>query len=151
MKIYCDGAVSNNGYSNAIGGWAFVILGENDELIHIGQGGEAGATNQQMELTALAQACMCAYLNVENFENEHFVVYSDSAYIVNCYEQRWWTAWQNNGWRNAQKKTVKNRDLWEEVIPFFKNKNFDFIKVKGHNGDWWNEYVDKLAVEAKGT
>ena len=76
-------------------------------------------------------------------------VYSDSAYCMNCVNNGWWKTWTNNGWKTSTKEPVKNKELWQKLIPSFENPNIVFKKVKGHNGDEWNEYVDKLAVAAK--
>lgn len=79
-------------------------------------------------------------------------IYSDSAYIINCITQKWYKKWQTNGWRNSKKEPVANRELWERLIPYFENPRFSFEKVKGHSGEKdWNDYVDRLAVEAKKT
>ena len=101
-------------------------------------GGEKGTTNQRMELTAALNACrevekMDAFARVR--------VYSDSAYLVNCWKQNWWRAWQVNGWKNSKKEPVANPDLWMGLIPFFEKvpNGYDFIKVKGHAGNEWNE------------
>ena len=72
-------------------------------------------------------------------------VYTDSAYIYQCMSQKWHINWIRNGWRNAKKEPVKNKELWEQLIPFFENKHFKFLKVAGHNGIEWNEKADKLA------
>ena len=111
-------------------------------------GGEVGTTNQRMELTAALNACrevekMDAFARVK--------IYSDSAYLVNCWKQHWWRAWQANGWKNSKKEPVANPDLWMGLIPFFEKvpNGYDFIKVAGHRGVEWNEYVDKMAVRAK--
>ena len=111
-------------------------------------GGERGTTNQRMELTAALKACqeverMDAFARVK--------LYSDSAYLVNCWKQNWWRAWLANGWKNSKKQPVANDDLWMGLIPFFQKvpNGYDFVKVAGHQGVIWNEYVDKLAVRAK--
>ena len=111
-------------------------------------GGERGTTNQRMELTAALNACreiekMDAFARVK--------IYSDSAYLVNCWKQNWWRAWQANGWKNSKKQPVANPDLWLGLIPFFEKvpNGYDFVKVKGHAGNEWNEIVDKMAVHAK--
>ena len=148
--IYSDGATSNNGKENAIGGWAAVILDYNNfenrnaDTIVV-KGFENGTTNQRMELTAALQG-------LENLKLSPFdevILRTDSAYLYNCYKQKWYENWQRNGWKNSKKETVANQDLWEGLIPFFNNINISIEKVKGHNGDYWNEIVDKLAVEAK--
>ena len=58
---------------------------------------------------------------------------------------------QWNGWKNSKKQPVANEDLWTGLIPFFQKvpNGYDFVKVKGHAGNEWNEVVDKLAVRAK--
>ena len=157
LSIYTDGATSFNGMSNAVGGWAYVIIDEHNCLVHSDSGRVEGATNQQMELTAIARGCAQACIHARAFLNEYELmadIYSDSAYAINCYEKQWWVNWEKNGWRNAKKEPVANKELWESLIPYFKHPSFSFYKVKGHDkadtiSSQWNEYVDKLAVEAK--
>ena len=151
IKLYCDGAASNNGKENAIGGWAFVII-KNDEIVYSESGKEIGATNQMMELQAMISGYH--YLK-SNYNNDILVdVYSDSAYIIQCYIQKWWINWSFNGWKNSKKEPVANKELWKMLIPCFGELNYTFNKVKGHSTDdsinsYWNNYVDKLAVEAR--
>lgn len=146
MKIYTDGATSNNGYKGSRGGWAWVMVDEYDRIVQQGKGHLDEATNNQCELMALIRACHCAFTidPVQTFE-----IYSDSAYCINCYEQEWWRRWVQNGWKNSKKEPVANRELWIKLIPFFVLNNFKFYKVKGHADDYWNNYVDRMAVEAK--
>ena len=82
------------------------------------------------------------------------IVYSDSAYCVNCYVQKWYRRWMINGWKTSKKEPVANKELWKRLIPFFEKDNFTFFKVKGHSGNkekhgYWNDIVDKMAVDAK--
>lgn len=159
MKIYTDGATSNNGYSNAIGGWAFIIIDDKENILHSEFGKVIGVTNQQMELMALINGCEYAYNKLSKKEyNENspfaigeteFEIYTDSAYIINCNSQSWWRKWINNGWLNSKKQPVANQELWEKVIPYFLHPCFSFLKVKGHSVDKWNNYVDELAVKAR--
>ena len=146
-EVYTDGATTGNGKANAPGGWAYVIL-KDGVMIAQDSGGEVGTTNQRMELTAALNACrevekMNAFAQVK--------IYSDSAYLVNCWKQNWWRAWQANGWKNSKKESVANQDLWMGLIHFFEKvpNGYDFVKVKGHSGNEWNELVDKMAVRAK--
>ena len=145
-EIYCDGAVSGNGKDNAPGGWAYVIL-KDGRLVSQNSGAEIGTTNQRMELTAALRACeeieaMNGFATVK--------LYSDSAYFIRCFKENWWKNWRANGWKNSKKEPVANQDLWEKLIFFFmKAPGYDFIKVKGHAGNQYNEMVDKLAVAAK--
>lgn len=146
-EIYTDGACRGNGKGNAIGGWGYIIL-RNNEVIHKANGGEANTTNQRMELTAAIMACE------KLMEIDPFAIvklYSDSAYMINCKKQNWYKSWERNGWKNSKKQPVANPDLWKRLIGYFDNESqFEFIKVKGHAGrteqEKWNELVDKLAV-----
>ena len=150
MIIYTDGATSNNGYQDAVGGWAYVIINKTENIMAQDSGRINEATNNICELTALINACKTADIYKTNF-----IVYSDSAYAINCYKQKWYKKWQTNGWLNSKKEPVANKDLWEQLIPYFEKNNFTFEKVKGHADNkldphaYWNNYVDRLAVEAK--
>lgn len=147
-KIYCDGAASNNGYSNAVGGCGCVILDDQDNIVHeICDGPHEGATNNRMELYACYLGLFYVLENCK--EIEMVDIYTDSAYLHNCKNNQWYVKWQQNGWVNSKRQVVANRDLWEKLIPAFDNPHFDFHKVDGHAGNEWNEYVDKLAVKAK--
>lgn len=146
IKIYTDGAVSNNGSEKAVGGWAAIILEDDRAPIEI-FGAEANTTNQRMEIKAVLEA-----LKRIDFDTiDKLEIYSDSAYFCNCYNQKWYKKWLFNGFINANKEPVKNKDLWVLIINFFENYNqkINVIKVKGHSGDYYNERVDKLAVMAK--
>lgn len=149
--IYCDGSARNNGGNNAVGAWAYVILNEDGGKIREGVGTEVGATNQQMELRASIEA-LRAIDSMMTFPHDSVIVYTDSAYLHNCYQQHWYVNWQQNDWRNSKKQPVANRRLWEWLIPYFERWEIDFAKVKGHAGrdyhEKWNEYVDLLAQTA---
>jgi len=72
-------------------------------------------------------------------------LFSDSAYVVNCMNQKWYARWRRNGWLNAKKQPVENRDLWERLLELVESLEVQFIKVKGHAGDEGNERADQLA------
>ena len=72
-------------------------------------------------------------------------LYSDSAYLINGFNNKWIDSWIKNGWKTSTKKDVKNRELWEQLYNFTKVHNIEFIKVKGHDGDKYNEICDSLA------
>lgn len=146
IKVYTDGSCRANGSANAVGGWAFAIVRE-DELIYAARGMVCSTTNNQMELEAVKRAIKWIRTGID-LKNEQVEIYTDSAYIQNCVSQKWYINWQKNGWVNTKKEPVKNREYWEFLIPYFTDERFSFLKVKGHNGDKWNEYVDKLAQEA---
>lgn len=144
IRIYTDGATSNNGAANAPGGWAYAVIDEEDNLRYSSNGFINDATNNICELMAIINACYAA-----EAINEQITIYSDSAYIINCYKDKWYKKWLVNGWKNSKKEPVANKELWEQLIPYFENEKYNFIKVKGHATDKWNILVDKLAVEAK--
>ena len=154
IEVYTDGATSNNGYENAVGGAAWIILQEN-VIIDSGSKNIKNATNNICELEAIIEGCKkaeeLAILEQDGeFEfYENIYVYSDSAYIINCYSQKWWVNWERNSWVNSKKQKVANKELWESLIYYFKKPNFYFKKVPGHSNNKWNNYVDKLAVQAK--
>lgn len=75
-------------------------------------------------------------------------VYSDSAYIVNCFKQKWYLNWQRNGWQTSAKKPVENKDLWKELLALTQKHNVEFIKVKGHSNVALNNRCDELARAA---
>ena len=75
-------------------------------------------------------------------------LFSDSAYVVNCFRDKWYVRWRQNGWRNAQKKPVENRDLWEALITLAERHEVTWHKVAGHSGDPLNERADRLARAA---
>lgn len=140
IRIYCDGACSGN---PGPGGWgALLCYGEHIKEI---SGGEKEATNQRMELMACLQALR--HINRKNIPVE---IYSDSAYLTNCFQQGWYKRWLRNGWYNSKKEAVKNKDLWEPLVHIVRSfDHLQFIKVKGHSGDEMNDRADQLAVEAR--
>lgn len=145
IKIYTDGSCRNNGYANSVGGWAFAVV-EYDDILRADCGARGNTTNNQMELEAVKRALQ--YIESQDWAaDQQIEIHTDSAYIQNCVSQRWYVNWQKNGWVNSKKEPIKNREYWEFLIPYFTNERFSFLKVKGHNGDRWNEYVDGLAQE----
>jgi len=137
VTIYTDGACSGN---PGPGGWAAIVIdsGREREL----SGGETSTTNQRMELRAALEG-------LRTLGGRRTVaLYSDSAYLVNCFRDKWHVRWRQNGWRNAQKKPVENRDLWEALIALAERHDVTWHKVAGHSGDPLNERADRLARAA---
>jgi ribonuclease HI len=131
--VYTDGACVGN---PGPGGWAWVCpSGE------CASGSVPASTNQRMELTAVIEALAALEGPLE--------IRSDSAYVVNCFLQRWYDGWRRKGWRNSKKEPVANRDLWEPLIDaVLVRGDVTFVKVTGHVGDYWNERADELAEAA---
>lgn len=137
ISIYTDGACSGN---PGKGGWgALLIFGENKKEI---SGGERETTNNRMELTAPIEALKLVKRPCK------IKLYSDSAYLVNAFLNGWIYNWQKNGWKTADKKDVKNRELWEQIYKFTQIHEIEWIKVKGHSDNEYNNLCDKLAVAA---
>lgn len=131
--IYTDGACSGNPGN---GGWgALLISGEKRREIY---GGEKDTTNNKMELRAVIEALkLLKYkCNVD--------VWTDSQYVKNGISD-WIIGWKKNGWKNSQKKPVKNKDLWMKLDELSSFHNVSWHWVKGHNGHIENERVDELA------
>lgn len=135
VTIYTDGACSCN---PGPGGWGAVLFYKNT-MKEI-SGYNANTTNNQMELTAAIKALelLKEPCNVD--------LYSDSAYLVNAFAQDWITKWQMNGFRNAKKKPVENAELWQQIIEFNNKHKINWIKVKGHADNKYNNRCDELAT-----
>ena len=140
ITIYTDGACSGN---PGPGGWgAILILDQYKKKL---SGAEKGTTNNRMELTAAIMALSALKKPC------HVELFSDSAYLVNAFNNDWIKNWQKNGWRNSQKKPVENKDLWEKLVMLTANHEVAFVKVKGHADNEWNNRCDELAVAARET
>ena len=147
LDFYNDGAFSSK---TQMGGWASVCI-EDDIVIDTKTGYEPYSTNNRMELMAF----LSALENIDTIETLSTTVsiYTDSAYISNCFEQKWYTRWLTNGWRTSDKQDVKNQDLWRRIVALYiklKDKHsLKIIKVKSHNNNKWNDYSDLLAVRER--
>lgn len=146
--VYSDGSTRNNGRANAVGAWAYVILDENGQEIFHDCQAERGTTNQRMELIAAINSLDYLFYHGVIKPFDSVVLHTDSAYLHNCYRQHWWWGWLKNGWKNAKKEPVANKELWEALIEYFEKPEVEFIKVKGHADNEWNNYVDELAQNA---
>lgn len=142
LEIYTDGSCKKMGANMTFGGWSFIAL-RGGERIYETAGSEYGTTNQRMELLAIRNALEFAQKN--RHHNENVIIYSDSAYAINCYTQEWYEKWQYNGWVNSKGEDVANQDLWIQIIPYFNNYWYYFSKVKGHGNNYWNNECDRLA------
>lgn len=137
VEIYTDGACSGN---PGPGGWgAVLIYGERKVEL---SGFEKDSTNNKMELTAPIEA-------LKKLKEPCGVnLYSDSAYLINAFKQGWLDKWIKNGWKRNKNEEVKNLELWKELVRLANYHTIEWIKVKGHADNEYNNLCDKLATDA---
>ena len=149
IEIYTDGACSQN---PGPGGWAFVIIlkdtqtGAGDTELLRGAGGEKNTTNNRMELLAVIQA-LAAYQDkiAHTYAGCPVSLHTDSQYVQQGISS-WIKKWIINDWKTAGKQQVKNQDLWRPLHELSSCLNPEWVWVKGHAGNRYNELCDKLAV-----
>ena len=143
IKIYTDGACVGN---PGPGGWAAIVLVENEkkELF----GGEKLTTNNRMELTAAIKALeYCDAQEGRQPSSKQIRIYTDSTYVKEGITV-WISNWEKNNWKTADKKNVKNVDLWKKLKELVKSNQIEWRWVKGHSDNPMNDLADKLAKEA---
>src|SRR3990167_4427354 len=123
IVVYTDGSCMPN---PGKGGWAFVALDKDGEEVEI-FGGEKKTTNNIMEMAAVMEALRYFW-----FE-KNFRIFSDSQYVINCAQGKW--------------KRKKNQELWKEFDTLANGKNIEWVWIRGHSGNPYNERVDRLAKE----
>lgn len=139
IRIYTDGACSRN---PGPGGYAAIIL-KPDTMIRV-SGNELNTTNNRMELKAVVESLKAAL----KLPFKRFDVYSDSAYVVNAVKCGWVKRWQANHWKTVKDSDVKNKDLWLELLKLLNTEHVvNIVKVKGHDGDFYNDAVDRMAKQ----
>ena len=134
IKIYTDGACSGN---PGPGGWGVFI--ENSGNVTELSGRDENTTNNRMELKAVIEALKFFTINSE------LTIHTDSKYVMDG-ASRWIINWKKNNWRTAQKKDVKNKDLWIELDNLLNYHDVSWVWVKGHDGIYGNERADYLAT-----
>ena len=143
IKIYTDGACVGNPVP---GGWAAIVLVENEkkELF----GGEKLTTNNRMELTAAIKALeYCDAQEGKQPSLKQIRIYTDSTYVKEGITV-WISKWEKNNWKTADKKNVKNVDLWKKLKELVKLNQIEWLWVKSHSDNPMNDLADKLAKEA---
>lgn len=134
--IYTDGACAGN---PGPGGWAALLIsGKHEKVL---TGGASHTTNNRMELRA-AIAALQALKRPCTVE-----LHTDSEYLRNGITG-WLPIWMRKGWRTADKRPVKNQDLWKKLLPLIEKHEVRWEWIQGHAGDPLNERVDRLAREA---
>lgn len=137
VEIYTDGACTGN---PGKGGFGAVLIynGVEKEISK----GFRKTTNNRMELMAAIDALQLLK------EPCRVDLYSDSKYLTDAINKGWLESWIKNGWKKADKKPVLNVDLWEKLMHLTQKHLVNFIWVKGHAGNKYNELCDELAVKA---
>ena len=136
-KIYTDGACSGN---PGPGGWGAVIFDQDKKQKNI-SGSEKNTTNNRMELLA-------AIMSLKKIKsNSEVVIFTDSTYVKNGITE-WMKNWKKNGWKNSNKKPVKNKDLWVKLDKLCEANSVSWKWVKGHSTNEFNNLADELATEA---
>ena len=136
VEIFTDGACKGN---PGVGGWGSVLVYK-DNVKEI-SGNTSNTTNNIMELTAVIKA-------LESLKEQcHVMLTTDSNYVKDGITD-WIKTWKLNGWKTANKKPVKNQELWKKLESLSKKHIVEWRWVKGHSGHPGNEHADKLANEA---
>ncbi len=133
VTIYADGACKGNPGAGGWGAWLHAGAVEREIF-----GGEANTTNNRMELRAVIEALATLKRDCD------VIVYTDSSYVQKGISE-WIHGWKRNGWRTADKKPVKNDDLWRTLDVLAQQHRVDWRWVKGHSGHPGNERADALA------
>jgi len=136
VEIYTDGACSGN---PGIGGWgAYLTYKDNVKEL---SGSAENTTNNRMELVAAIEGLKILK------KSSKVNLYTDSVYLKDGIT-KWIFNWQKNNWKNANKKDVKNKDLWIQLLEVVNKHDINWIWVKGHEGNKGNEIADDLATSA---
>ncbi len=134
VQIYTDGACTGN---PGDGGYCAILIYNGIEKII--SGSEKETTNNRMEIMAVIKG-------LEALKEPCVVdVYSDSQYVVNAFLDGWIVEWQKKGWKTSSKTAVKNIDLWQKLLVLTAYHSVNFIKVKGHSDNDYNNKCDKIA------
>jgi ribonuclease HI len=145
VELWTDGSCSGN---PGPGGWAAILrfAAREREL----SGREPHTTNNRMELLAAIRGLEALTEPCE------VALHTDSAYLINAFEQQWIAGWLKRRWVTTARKPVENRDLWEQLIRLVGHPGLEpgvhdvsFVKVAGHAGIALNERCDRLAVAAR--
>ena len=142
VEIYTDGACSGNPGNGGYG--AIIKFTDSQGKVHEKEltEGFLKTTNNRMELLApiVALEALTKPCKVD--------LYSDSKYLTDAFNQHWLESWEKRGWKTADKKPVKNLELWQRLLKAMEKHEVKYIWVKGHNGHEYNERCDRLAVES---
>ena len=145
LTFYTDGSCLANGSVNAKGGYGVVGVDEFDKVQFVRAKRSENTTNNREELKAILYV-MLNYGEKCDDWGQPPIVYSDSAYCVNTFNE-WMFGWARKGWIKSDKKTPENLDFIQAYYEWYKKGyRIDLRKIKGHTGDQWNELADQLAT-----
>ena len=133
IKIWTDGSCLGN---PGPGGWAFIVTDGKNYAER--NGGEKNTTNNRMELMAVISALSATK------KHDTVEIHTDSQYVKNGMET-WLANWKARNWRTADKKPVKNKDLWQKLDELSSTVKINWVWVRGHDGEEFNERCDELA------
>lgn len=146
INIYTDGSCHNK-CQYGVGAWAYCLVDPDNEerLIGYNSGVSYQASSNLMEMKAVSKALEVC----EGLKGFELRIHSDSAYVVNCFLQDWYSRWEIQDYMG-----VKNAETWKNLISQVREMRrngvlIEFVKVKGHAGNRYNELVDKLAGETR--
>ena len=148
MIIYTDGSCLGNGKAVNSGGYGVVVLDNKENLLYTYSKRSENTTNNREELKAILYAFLNygVNINTNEFTNNIPIVYSDSSYCVNTFND-WMFRWASNGWIKSDKKEPENLDLIKAYYDWYqKGYRIELKKVKGHSDNKWNDLADKLAT-----
>lgn len=151
IRIYTDGACSNNGYRTSKAGYGLVAINENENILmqmSCPVPKNLEQTNNVAELLSILTAL--EWIEKNNDGSLPVQIMSDSAYCINGIND-WRHNWALNNWKRAGNKLVKNVEIWQRIDELINESKckLEFVKVTGHSDDYWNNVADKLAVEGR--
>jgi ribonuclease HI len=137
IGIWTDGGCFGN---PGPGAWAFIIADMQKNVIYRTQGHDLKTTNNRMELMAVIKALH--YTLEQNWTFDNIYIHTDSRYVEQGMTG-WVDQWKTNGWLNAKKKPVKNKELWVELDGLASRLPIEWVWIPGHSGNTFNEYCDE--------
>ena len=154
LEVYTDGGSSQKATETTLGYYGWAVLHPNK--VYEGNGIDKGKTNNQMELRAVIEAItFCKEHGL--IPEEGLKVHSDSRYVIMGISV-WIHGWKKRDWCTCaylenkgykRETTIKNLAYWQQLDELVKDMKIEWVWVKGHNGNEWNERCDQLANEAK--
>lgn len=134
ISIYTDGSCD---FKSGNGGWAFVVVKDEENILTEVRGKENNTTSNRMELLAAIKA-------LEYSQDNELIIYTDSKYLKNGITS-WVYKWQLNNWTRGKNQEVKNKELWQDLLALVKNRRVKWEWVPSHSGNIFNEIADELA------